>query len=139
MKCFDPRTGATAWTVNPALHARDLATHPLAGNLPTTAIDDDAISLAANICETATTYTVGTVDFVRPLYASGYAFRVDQKSSDGLTDLVQAMNGGWVFADGQLRIVAGAYRTPNPGVLDETWLTDDQPPRSRSASRARTW
>jgi hypothetical protein len=126
MKCFDPRTGKTAWTENPALHARALATNPVGGNLPTTAIDDDAIIDAANVCDTSTTYTVGSADFVRPLYTAGYAYRADQKPSDGLTDIVQAMNGGWVFADGKLRIAAGAYRTPNPVVLDETWLTDDQ-------------
>lgn len=125
MKCYDPRNGTTAWTENPALHARALATHPLAGNLPASAIDDDAISEAANVCDMATTYTVGTADYVRALYTAGYSCTADQKPSQCLTDIVQAMNGGWVFADGQLRIMAGAYRSPNPGVLDETWLTDD--------------
>lgn len=125
MKCYDPRTSVTAWTENPALHNRALAMHPLAGNLPATAIDDVAISTAANVCDAAATYTVGGVDYVRALYTSAYAFTVDRKPMDGLTDLCQAMGGGWAFSDGQLRVNAGAYRTPNPGVLDETWLTDD--------------
>lgn len=125
MKCFDPRTGTTAWTENPALHARALATHSLAGNLPTTCIDDAACIVAANIADTSTTYTVGAANYVRPLYTSGYAFTVDRKPMDGLTDLCQAMGGGWVWSDGMLRLNAGGYRTPNPGTLDETWLTDD--------------
>ncbi len=125
MKCFDPRTGTTAWTENPALHARALATHPLAGNLPATSIDDAGCIIAANICDTSTTYTVGTANYVRSLYTSGYAFTVDRKPMDGITDLCQAMGGGWVWTGGQLRLNAGSYRTPNPGALDETWLTDD--------------
>jgi hypothetical protein len=125
MKCYDPRNGTTAWTENPALHARALATHSLAGNLPANCIDDPAVIIAANIADTSTTYTVGTANYVRPLYTAGYAFSVDRKPMDGLTDLCQAMGGGWVFADGMLRLNAGGYRTPNPGTLDETWLTDD--------------
>lgn len=125
MKCFDPRTSTTAWTENPALHARALATHSLAGNLPTNCIDDPACIIAANICDTSTTYTVGGVNYVRPLYTSGYAFSVDRKPMDGITDLCQAMGGGWVWSDGALRLNAGGFRTANPGVLDETWLTDE--------------
>lgn len=127
MKCFDPRTGTTAWTENPALHARALATHPFGGNLPTTSIDDAAVIAAANICDVSTSYTVGTTGYVRPLYTAAYTFNADQKPMDGLTDLCQAMGGIWVWADGTLRLLAGTYRIPNPGVLDETWLTDDQP------------
>jgi hypothetical protein len=125
MKCFDPRTSTTAWTENPALHARALATHALAGNLPTNCIDDPACVIAANLCDTSATYTVGSANYVRPLYTSGYAFSVDRKPMDGITDLCQAMGGGWVWSDGALRLNAGGYRTPNPGTLDETWLTDD--------------
>lgn len=125
MKCYDPRTTTTAWTENPALHSRALATHPLAGNLPTTCIDDASCIIAANICDTSTTYTVGTANYVRPLYTSGYAFAIDRKPMDGITDLCQAMGGGWVWTGGTLRLNAGGYRTANPGTLDETWLTDD--------------
>jgi hypothetical protein len=126
MKCYDPRTGTTAWTENPALHARALATHSLAGNLPASSIDDDAVAAAANVCDTVTTYTVGDADFTRELYKAGYAFTVDRKPMDGLTDLCQAMGGDWVFADGMLRVVAGSYRVPVMD-LDESWLVDDQP------------
>lgn len=125
-KCFDPRTGATAWTENPALHARALATDSQGGNLPAAAIDDDAVIDAANVCDLSTTYTLGTTNYVRALYTSAYSFTVDRKPIDGLTDLCQAMGGTWSFADGTLRLFAGAFRAPNPGVLDETWLSDAQ-------------
>ncbi len=124
MKCYDPRTSTTAWTENPALHARALATSPLAGALPTSAIDDAAVGVAANVCDTSTTYTVGGQDYVRPLYTAGYTFSVDQKPTDGLTDLCEAMGGDWVFADGTLRMCAGSYRTPVMDA-DESWLIRD--------------
>lgn len=127
MKCFDPRTGSTAWTENPALHARALAAHPYAGNLATTSIDDASVIAAANVCDATATYTVGNVVHVRPLYQSAYTFNADQKPMDGLTDICQAMGGIWVWSDGALRLLAGTYRVPNPGTLDETWLTNDQP------------
>lgn len=126
-KCFDPRTNLTAWTENPALHARDLATHSLGGNLPSAAIDDAGVIAAANICDVSTSYVVGGVTHVRPLYTSAYVYSCDHKPMDGLTDLCQAMGGTWIWSEGQWRPLAGTYRTPNPGVLDETWLTDDQP------------
>lgn len=127
MKCYDPRTGTTAWTENPALHIRALATHSLAGALPTASIDDASISAAANVCDTTATYTVGTAAFVRALYKAGYAWTADQKPIDGIHDLCEAMGGDWVFADGKLRVSAGAYVTPNTLTLDETWLSDDTP------------
>lgn len=125
MKCYDPRNGTTAWTENPALHARALVTHPLAGNLPLSCVNDAAVIAAANISDTTASYTVGSQTYVRPLYTSGYAFTVDRKPMDGLTDLCQAMGGGWVWSDGAVLVNAGSYRTPNPGTLDETWLTDE--------------
>ena len=125
MKCYDPRNGSTAWTENPALHARALATHPLAGNLPKNCVNDAAVIAAANISDAAASYTVGSMTYSRPLYRSGYAFTVDRKPMDGLTDLCQAMGGGWVWSDGAVLVNAGGYRTPNPGTLDETWLTDE--------------
>jgi len=127
MKCYDPRTSTTAWTENPALHARALATHPLAGKLDPSLVDDAAVTLAANVCDTTTTYTVGGSDYTRAIYTAGYAFSVDRKPLDGLTDLCQAMGGDWAFADGVLKVSAGAYRTPVPLTLNETWLVDDSP------------
>lgn len=126
MKCYDPRSGVTQWTENPALHARALATHSLGGRLDASSIDDASVVAAANISDATTTYTVGGVDYARKLYTAGYAWICDQKPMDGITDLCQAMGGDKVYADGMLRLTAGAYRTPNPGVMDETWLTDEQ-------------
>jgi hypothetical protein len=93
--------------------------------LPDSAIDDDAVIAAANVCDVSTTYTIGTTDYVRPLYTSGFAYSCDRRPMDALTELCEAMGGGWVFADGALRVSAGAYRAPVLS-LDESWLVGDQ-------------
>ena len=126
MKCYDPRSGTTAWTENPALHARALATHRLGGRLPATLIDDASVSAAANVCDQTATYVVGSATHVRPIYRAGYAHSADRKPVDGITDLCIAMGGSWSWSDGQLRLFAGSYVTPNPTTLDETWLSDDE-------------
>jgi len=133
MKCFDPRTGTTAWTENPAIQARALATHSLGGNLSSSQIDDASVIAAANACDTSATFVVGSATHVRPLYKAALAHTVDKKPIDGIEDLCQAMGGAWVWSDGQLRLFAGTYVTPNPMVLDETWLSDDQPPSIQPA------
>ena len=125
-RCYDPRTGVTAWTENPALHIRDLAMDPLGGRLPASQIDDVSIIAAANICDQTTSYVLGGQTYTRPLYTAGYQYTCDQKPMDGVADLCMAMGGDRVYADGMLRIWAGSYNTPIPLLLDETWLTDDQ-------------
>lgn len=132
MKCFDPRSSTTVWTENPALHARALATHSLGGRLPTSAIDDASVIAAANACDVSATYIVGTASHVRPIYKAGYSYTCDRKPVDGVSDLCQAMGGSWVWSDGQLRLFAGTYVTPNPLTLDETWLSDDESPQIRA-------
>jgi len=133
MKCFDPRTGTTAWTENPALQARALATHSLGGNLPAALIDDASVIVAANACDVTTSYVVGSATHTRAIYKAALAHTVDKKPIDGIEDLCQAMGGAWVWSDGRLRLFAGTYVTPNPMVLDETWLSDDEPPSIQPA------
>lgn len=133
MKCYDPRTGTTAWTENPALHARALATHSLGGNLPGALINDSSVIAAANACDLSATYVVGAASHTRAIYKSALSHTCDRKPADGLNDLCQAMGGAWVWSDGQLRIFAGSYVTPNPNTLDETWLSDDEAPQIQPA------
>jgi len=133
MKCYDPRTGTTAWTENPALQARALATHSLGGNLSSALIDDSSVIAAANACDVSATYVVGSATHVRPIYKAAYSHTVDKKPIDGIEEICQAMGGTWVWSDGQLRLFAGSYVTPNPNTLDETWLADDSPPSVQAA------
>jgi hypothetical protein len=128
MKCFDPRSARPSGRrTRRCTRARWPRTAWAAGCH--VAIDDACSDRRGERSATssATYYVVGRRSHVRPLYTGAYVYTCDKKPMDGLTDLCQAMGGIWVWSEGQLRLLPGTYRTPNPGVLDETWLTDDQP------------
>lgn len=121
-QCFDPRTGTTGWSDNPALLTRRYAVHPLGARMSAAQVNDTAIMAAANVCDSSATYTVGGKRFTRALYKAGGVYRADARPADALNDLTQAMGGRWLFSDGVLRVVAGAYSAPVMS-LDESWLT----------------
>jgi hypothetical protein len=120
-KVFDPRTGVTAWTENPALLARHVATHPLGGRLTASRINDETIIAAANVCDTMVSYVVGGRTYTRKRYTAGLVLSSGQRADDVIQDLCEAMGGDRAFTDGQLRVKAGAWVTPVQ-VLDESWL-----------------
>ena len=128
-KLYDPRTGLTAWSQNPALMTRYVATHPLLGRMPTSAINDTNIAAQANVCDTSVTYTVDGQAYVRPLYTAGHVVKTGARPADVINDLCNAMAGKWCVVDGMLRVRAGAAVTALQ-TLDDTWLAgsiDDQP------------
>lgn len=136
LKCYDPRSGATAWTDNPALLLRAYATHALGGRQAASAIDDASISTAANVCDTSTGYVLGGNTDTRKLYAAGLATKTGIRPSDVLNDLAQAMGGRWAMVDGKLKVKAGSYTSPVLS-LDESWLHEGgavtiQPGRNRA-------
>lgn len=122
-KVYDPRTGATAWSENVALLMRHAATHPLCGRLSTAAIDDSAVAVAANVCDTQVNYVVNGQTYTRAKYTAGLTVKSGTRGQDVLNDLAEAMCGKWAFIDGQVRIKAGAWVTPLQ-TLDDSWLID---------------
>jgi hypothetical protein len=124
-KLYDPRDGSTAFSQNPALMMRYVATSPLLGNLPTSAIDDTRIATAANICDGSVNYVVSGQTYTRPLYRAGLAVKSGTRAKDILDDLAKAMAGRWCFVDGTLKVKAGAYVTPLQ-TLTDTWLIGSQ-------------
>lgn len=141
LKCYDPRTGTTAWTDNPALLMRGFWTHPLGANRSSGEVDDASVIAAANACDTSVTYTLnttssGAIKYTRPLYAAGTVARKDRRAADVLNDLAQAMGGRWVVANNTLRVRAGSYVAPVVAI-NEAWLHDGsaveiQPRRTRA-------
>ncbi len=125
-KVYDPRTGLTAWSENPALLMRHAATHPLCGRLATSVVNDAAVITAANACDVSTSYVVAGQTYTRARYTAGLVVKAGTRGQDVLNDLAQAMAGKWAFIDGQLKVRAGAWVTPLQ-TLDDTWLTDVQP------------
>jgi hypothetical protein len=112
-KVYDPRTGTTAWSENPALLMRHVMTHEKFGKRASiTAAEDARISAAANACDTSVTYTVGGVGTTRALYTAGTVLPYGNAAKACLDDLAQAMGGSWAYAGGEFFVKAGVYTAP---------------------------
>jgi Putative phage tail protein len=108
-KLFDPRTGTTAFSENPALMQRHVLLHPQFGKRASiTAAEDARIMAAANACDTAYNYGDGAL----PLYRAGLVVPFGSPARDVLDDLGQAMAGSWAYAAGEFYVKAGVYTAP---------------------------
>lgn len=123
-RLYDPRTGVTAWSENPALIARDWALLGNGGGAAADEIVDAAFSAAANACDVSTGFILaGGASETRPLFQCGIVCKLDVKPDDLFGEMVLAMAGKWGWSSGRLTVVAGTYRAPVLAI-DDTWLTD---------------
>lgn len=122
-KVFDPRTGTTAWTENPALIARDWALYAYGGGASSDEIVEQAFIAAANACDVSTTFVTDSGSEVRPLYQCGIVCPLDADPSLTLGEIVESMAGQWGWVGGKLTLRAGVYRAP-VAAIDESWITD---------------
>lgn len=119
-RCFDPRTGATAWTQNPAVMMRHVLTHPAFGKRTSLSAAEDAqIVAAANACDTPHNYFSRLVSWIPyvsigpvPLYRAATVIPYGSSARDALDDLAQAMAGQWAYAAGAFFVRAGVYTAP---------------------------
>lgn len=112
-KLYDPRTGLTTWSENPALMLRHVYAHARFGGATVTADEDTRFIAAANACETSTVYTVGGVaQPARELYKAALVVPFGTPARNVFDDLTQAMGGSWAFAGGSLYIKPGQYTAP---------------------------
>lgn len=108
-RVFDPRTGTTGYTDNPALMARHVLLHPQFGKRSSlTAAEEARIIAAANACDIAHDYGEGAV----PMFRAGVAVPFGTAARDVLDDLAQAMGGQWAYAAGEFHLRAGVYTAP---------------------------
>lgn len=118
-KLFDPRTGTTVWSENPALMMRHIYAHSKFGKATVTATEDARVTVAANACDTSTIYTVGGVaQPASALYKAALVLPFGAPARSGLDDLAQAMGGSWAFAGGELYLKAGVYTAPVLALTD---------------------
>jgi hypothetical protein len=123
-KVFDPRTSTTAWTQNPALIARDWALNAYGGGCVAADLVAASFTAAANVCDTSTTITVGGSSTTMPAFTCGIVAKLgDDDPWQVLLEVVESMAGKTGWTGGQLRVVAGSYRSPVE-TITEDWLTD---------------
>lgn len=123
-KVFDPRTGLTQWTQNPALVARDWALYPFGGGAQLADLYDD-FSTEANACDVSNLFHDNVYGgTVRPMYTCNLVAPTLGDPSQILAEIVTSMAGKFAWVGGKLRVKAGAYRAPVATITDD-WLTEN--------------
>jgi hypothetical protein len=118
-KVYDPRTGTTAYSTNPALCIRDWLTSEMGyGCDADNDIDDEYTIAAANACDVSTEFDVGGTVTTAARYTCNGAFTSQESKEAILEDLAECM-AGQVIPAAQWQISAGAWTAP------ELALTDD--------------
>ncbi|MDP9601720.1 UNVERIFIED_ORG: hypothetical protein J2W38_001506 [Variovorax paradoxus] len=127
-KVFDPRTGATVYSRNPALCLADFLRSEEGYLASNDQIDQNALIVAANACDTAI-YNPATVAADRPNYGGSVArytcdgmFRSDQDRDSTRQQLEDTMAGYSLESGGVWRILAGAWTTPVLSLTDDDLL-----------------
>lgn len=130
-KIFDPRTGATAWSENPALCVLDYLRSVYSVHCPDELIDFESFIAAANVCDelVESADPENVVDGV-PNRVKRYTLNGVFEASSSPVPVIETMEGACagklVFTQGKYRFYAGAYRHPAPGdVLTAEYLRDD--------------
>ena len=111
-KVYDPRTGTTAHSSNPALCLRDYLTSKYGLAEEVVNIDDTLISTAANICDQTNT-NAGTTR-----YTCNGSFTTASTPYDMISELLKSMGGTLWYAQGKWR-VKPAYWTDTVMDLNE--------------------
>jgi hypothetical protein len=117
--CFDPRTGLSAFTRNPALCRLDYMRSEFGpnGGIPDHLIDFASFAAAANVCEeiiesTDPANVVNGVPGRVRRYTLDGVFEVSAGHTAICETMDRAMAGRVVFVSGQYRCYAGAWRAP---------------------------
>lgn len=121
VKAYDPRTGLTAWTENPAILARWFLAESIYSPPTLSAeINDTELIASANVCDESV--------YVHPNYRSARYTANGALSSaanplTNLNHILQAMDGDAVWIAGAWQVMAGYHRTPTL-TIDESTLSD---------------
>lgn len=120
-KIYDPRSGATVFTENPALMMRHVLLHPQFGKRTSlTLAEEHQIIAAANACELMISYY--GYDWVQ-MYRAALVAQFGSPARDILDDLAQAMGGEWAYAAGEFLVRAGVYQLPVMNLSDADLAT----------------
>lgn len=108
-KLYDPRTGLTVWSENPALMLRHVYSHAKFGKASVTAAEDTRIIAAANACDSSVSYGGAAAC---ALYRAALVLPFGTAAKSAFDDLAQAMGGSWAYMGGALYLKAGVYTSP---------------------------
>jgi len=112
-KVYNPSTGLTAWSDNPALCLRDYISSDYGLAQTSDKIEDTLVTAAATICNQ-------TVDSEKRYTCNG-TFVTSFEPNQIISDLLTSMGGLFWYSQGKWRMKASAYTTPTV-TLDESDL-----------------
>ena len=118
VKAYDPRTGLTAWTQNPALLARwfqvdsGYAPQTLSGE-----IHAGELLASANVCDEGVYFSASRYE---ARYTCNGQLTTAASPLDNLNHILDSMDGDAVWISGQWQIVAGYYKTPTLEINEDT-------------------
>lgn len=108
-KVFDPRTGLTVWSQNPALCVRDYITSAHGLEASASEIDTALLVAAANVCDEPITLAGGGAE---PRYTCNGVLDTSETPRSVMEGMLTSMAGFVVWSGGQYQIHAGAYTAP---------------------------
>lgn len=126
-RCYDPRTGATAYTRNPAICLADFLRSEAGYLARPEQVDENSLIAAANACDQVV-YGEGawadgpTYGYDTRIYTCDGMFRSDQDRDTTRQQIEDAMAGYSLESGGVWRILAGAWTTPVMALSDEDML-----------------
>lgn len=122
-KLYDPRTGTTVWSANPALALRDYLTNAVSGlGADTSEIDDTSCIAAANICDQLVNLPAAAT---QARYTCNGVYYANQDKREIITQLSEAMLGRCVYRSGKWYMYAGAWDAPVVALSSEDWVGSD--------------
>lgn len=117
---FDPRTGITGYSENPALCIAHYMAHPRFGMAAGIGAADGVataeLMAAANVCDEPVARVGGGIE---PRYSLNGVVDTGQAPKDIIEAMLTAMAGDMVPIGGQFRIHAGAWRAPTVTLTDD--------------------
>ncbi len=108
-KVFDPRSGLTVWSQNPALCVRDYITSTHGLEASASEIDTALLVAAANVCDEPITLAGGGTE---PRYTCNGVLDTGSTPREIMEGMLTSMAGFVVWSGGQYQIHAGAYTAP---------------------------
>lgn len=119
-KCFDPRTSTTPWTDNAALIIADYLMDTNFGlGVPSSKIDMDRLSAAANECESSIALLGGGVE--GRYYING-AFDSKESPRSVLENMTSAIGGSLTYVSGKWKVWPALWREPTVTLTDDDVL-----------------
>lgn len=107
-KIYDPRTGTTAYSRNPALILRDYMTDSLGMNMSSTKINTSSITTAANICDETQALAIGGTEL---RYTADGMIDTGVTPRQNINDILTSMSGVLTYSNGQFKMFAASTST----------------------------